>query len=101
LFVCFCWGIFYMFFLFCYVFFPFFSWYNILLMSLFLLQTTSSPFNRGMLSNIGFVEFGLDMHYDCLVIHDVDVLPEDDRNFYVCRSDPIHMSTLVEQFEYV
>ena len=70
-------------------------------MSLFLLHTTSSPFNRGMLSNIGFVECEQDMHYDCLVIHDVDVLPEDDRNFCVCRSNRIHMSTLVEQFGYV
>ena len=70
-------------------------------MSLLLLQTKSAPFNRGMLSNIGFVESGLYMNYDCLVIHDVDVLPEDYHNLYVFRSDPIHILTLVEQFEYV
>lgn len=53
-----------------------------------------------MLSNIGFKEAMLDMKYDCIVIHDLDILPEDDRNFYTCDVNPIHMAVKVEQFKY-
>ncbi|XP_076107984.1 beta-1,4-galactosyltransferase 4-like [Mytilus galloprovincialis] len=63
-------------------------------------QTSGVPFNRGMLSNIGFKEAMLDMKYDCIVIHDLDILPEDDRNFYTCDVNPIHMAVKVEQFKY-
>ncbi|CAC5409098.1 B4GALT6 [Mytilus coruscus] len=55
-------------------------------------QKSGVPFNRGMMANIGFKEAVSDMEYDCIVFHDVDVLPEDDRNFYVCSDNPIHMS---------
>ncbi|XP_052074945.1 beta-1,4-galactosyltransferase 6-like isoform X1 [Mytilus californianus] len=63
-------------------------------------QTSGVPFNRGMLSNIGFKEAILDMKYDCIVIHDLDILPEDDRNFYTCADNPIHMAVKVQQFKY-
>ncbi|XP_076079131.1 beta-1,4-galactosyltransferase 4-like isoform X3 [Mytilus galloprovincialis] len=63
-------------------------------------QTAGSLFNRGMLSNIGFVQAMKDMAYDCVVIHDLDILPEDDRNFYICGDNPIHMATKVEKFKY-
>jgi hypothetical protein len=53
-----------------------------------------------MLSNIGFKESMLDIGYDCIVIHDLDILPEDDRNFYTCTNNPIHMAVKVEQFNY-
>jgi hypothetical protein len=35
-----------------------------------------------MLTNIGYHHAMCDYHYDCIVIHDVDILPEDDRNLY-------------------
>lgn len=63
-------------------------------------QDSVSPFNRGMLSNIGFTLSQLDMSYDCYVIHDIDILPEDDRNYYLCSNNPVQMSTLVQQFGY-
>ncbi|XP_076118099.1 beta-1,4-galactosyltransferase 6-like isoform X4 [Mytilus galloprovincialis] len=63
-------------------------------------QKSGMPFNRGMMSNVGFKEAMSDMEFDCIVFHDVDVLPEDDRNFYICSDNPIHMSVKVEQFGY-
>lgn len=53
-----------------------------------------------MMANIGFKEAVSDMEFDCIVFHDVDVLPEDDRNFYICSDNPVHMSVKVEQFGY-
>ncbi|XP_063415976.1 beta-1,4-galactosyltransferase 6-like [Mytilus trossulus] len=63
-------------------------------------QKSGLPFNRGILANIGFKEAMSDMEFDCIVVHDVDVLPEDDRNFYICSDNPIHMAVKVEQFGY-
>ena len=64
-------------------------------------QDSVSPFNRGILSNIRFTLSQLDMRYDCDVIHDLDILPQDNRNNYTCSSDnPVQLSTLVQQFGY-
>ncbi len=43
-----------------------------------------TEFNRGMLKNIGFVEASKMGKYDCVVFHDVDILPENDHNSYGC-----------------
>ena len=37
---------------------------------------------------------------DCSVFHDVDLLPEDDRNLYTCPDQPRHMSVAVDKFKY-
>ena len=34
------------------------------------------------------------------VFHDVDLLPEDDRNLYSCPDQPRHMSVAVDKFQY-
>ena len=34
------------------------------------------------------------------VFHDVDLLPEDDRNLYTCGDQPRHMSVSVDKFKY-
>lgn len=34
------------------------------------------------------------------VFHDVDLLPEDDRNLYSCPGQPRHMSVAVDKFKY-
>ena len=34
------------------------------------------------------------------MLHDVDLIPEDDRNLYTCPSQPRHMSVAVDKFNY-
>ena len=45
-------------------------------------QTDSNPFNRAMLFNIGFIEAMKEYNWTCIIFHDVDLIPEDDRNIY-------------------
>lgn len=59
-------------------------------------------FNRGLLMNIGFIE-SLKLtndKWDCFIFHDVDLIPEDDRNIYSCPEEPRHMSSAVSTFNY-
>lgn len=53
-----------------------------------------TTFNRGLLANIGVLEaMNSGIAVSCYVIHDVDLLPADERNLYVCSDGPRHMST--------
>ena len=45
-------------------------------------QNGTESFNRAMLFNIGASEAMKRYSYDCFIFHDVDLLPEDDRNIY-------------------
>ena len=64
-------------------------------------QLDKDPFNRAALFNVGFVEsLRLDKRFDCFIFTDVDLLPEDDRNFYDCPTSPRHMSVAVDKFHY-
>jgi len=64
-------------------------------------QTSTEKFNRGALMNIGFIEANKIDNYDCFVLHDVDLVPEDDRNIYECPSNgPKHMSVAVNKWKY-
>lgn len=38
--------------------------------------------------------------FHCFVFHDVDMLPEDDRNMYSCPLQPRHMSVAVNELDY-
>ncbi len=64
-------------------------------------QSNPGPFNRAMLMNVGAAE-ALKLRPDtqCFVFHDVDLMPEDDRNLYTCPSQPRHMSVAVNSFLY-
>ncbi|KAL9965112.1 hypothetical protein ACROYT_G028865 [Oculina patagonica] len=64
-------------------------------------QAEQTPFNRAMLFNIGFNESLKFDQYECFVFHDVDLIPEDDRNEYSCPSSPRHMSVAVDTFKYL
>ncbi|XP_045138988.1 beta-1,4-galactosyltransferase 2-like isoform X2 [Portunus trituberculatus] len=57
-------------------------------------------FNRGMLMNVGVLEGLKHYAFDCLVLHDVDLLPEDDRNLYTCLEPPRHMSVAMSTYDY-
>ncbi len=61
-------------------------------------------FNRGLLLNIGFTESLKlsDNYWRCFIFHDVDLLPEDERNYYSCPPElkPRHMSSLVSTLDY-
>ena len=89
---------------------------NILLMNLhpFLIQQQISyqifvveqvddyRFNRGKLLNIGYAE-GMRLRPSscCFVFHDVDLIPEHEKNVYACsRTGPRHMSAAVNTFRY-
>ena len=60
-------------------------------------------FNRGLLMNIGFIESLKDSNnlWDCFFFHDVDMLPEDLRNYYKCDHDvPVHYAVAVAKYNY-
>lgn len=60
----------------------------------------SDAFNRAMLMNVGYVEALKERPFDCFIFHDVDLLPENDRNLYTCPEQPRHMSVAVDKFNY-
>ena len=79
---------------------PFLSRQNIHYRIYIINQADSNKFNRAMLMNVGFKEAMKDNDWDCFIFHDVDLLPEDDRNIYSCPELPRHMSVAVDKFKY-
>ncbi|XP_065923193.1 beta-1,4-galactosyltransferase 4 [Magallana gigas] len=64
-------------------------------------QAKGLEFNRGFLFNVGFKEALKDSDYDCFVLHDVDLLPENDHNIYTCPVDqPKHLAVASEKWQY-
>jgi len=64
-------------------------------------QIPGSKFNRAMLMNIGFIEAMKLGRYDCVIFHDVDLLPENDQNIYQCPEENArHMSVAIDKFKY-
>ena len=51
--------------------------------------------------NVGYSEAMKTSDFNCLVFHDVDLLPEDDRILYTCSSQPRHLSVAIDKFKYV
>lgn len=63
-------------------------------------QAGNDTFNKGVLMNAGAREALKDNDFHCFIFHDVDLIPEDDRNLYSCPSAPRHMSYGVDKFNY-
>ncbi|KAJ8370109.1 hypothetical protein SKAU_G00101370 [Synaphobranchus kaupii] len=64
-------------------------------------QVEDSTFNRAKLLNVGVREALRDEDWDCLFLHDVDLLPENDHITYTCHAQfPTHMSVAMDKFRY-
>lgn len=63
-------------------------------------QYGNDTFNKGVLMNAGVREAFRDADFHCFVFHDVDLIPEDDRNMYSCPPSPRHMSVAIDKFNY-
>jgi len=50
--------------------------------------------------NAGFLEASTEAEFDCFVFHDVDLIPEDDRNMYVCSVVPRHVGSHLAHWDY-
>ncbi|KAK1806597.1 hypothetical protein P4O66_005101 [Electrophorus voltai] len=57
-------------------------------------------FNRAKLMNVGFREAMREADWDCLFFHDVDLIPENDRNTYTCDQYPKHAAVAMDKFGY-
>ncbi|XP_064409703.1 beta-1,4-galactosyltransferase 6 [Latimeria chalumnae] len=64
-------------------------------------QAGTQPFNRAMLFNVGFKEAMKDLNWDCLIFHDVDHIPENDRNYYGCGQMPRHFAAKLDKYMYI
>ncbi|XP_029956091.1 beta-1,4-galactosyltransferase 4-like [Salarias fasciatus] len=54
-------------------------------------QAGNVTFNRAKLLNIGYLEALKDYNWECFIFHDVDLIPENDHNLYVCEDHPKHL----------
>jgi len=50
--------------------------------------------------NAGFMEVRSRSAFDCYIFHDVDMLPEDDRNIYSCSKSPRHVGAYINKWNY-
>lgn len=50
-----------------------------------------ATFNRAKLLNVGYLEALKDYNWECFIFHDVDLVPENDHNLYVCAHQPKHL----------
>jgi predicted glycosyltransferase involved in capsule biosynthesis len=63
-------------------------------------QVSGDRFNRGALMNVGFLEAKRTDIWDCFVFHDVDLLPKSQKTTYKCQTDPYHMASAIDKFNY-
>ncbi|XP_067293789.1 beta-1,4-galactosyltransferase 4 [Pseudorasbora parva] len=54
-------------------------------------QAGDATFNRAKLLNVGYLEALKDQSWDCFIFHDVDLVPENDHNLYMCGEQPKHL----------
>ncbi|XP_048397383.1 beta-1,4-galactosyltransferase 4 [Stegostoma tigrinum] len=54
-------------------------------------QAGNGVFNRAKLLNVGFLEALKEHQWDCFIFHDVDLVPENDFNLYLCDHEPKHL----------
>ncbi|RUS90774.1 hypothetical protein EGW08_001485 [Elysia chlorotica] len=64
-------------------------------------QFGNDTFNKGRIMNAAFREALKLFDFQCVTFHDVDLVPEDDRNMYSCAEMPKHMSIGIDKFNYL
>ncbi|BFZ09367.1 hypothetical protein BsWGS_12406 [Bradybaena similaris] len=64
-------------------------------------QYGNETFNKGRIMNAAFREALKLFDFHCVTFHDVDLVPEDDRNMYSCSEQPKHMSYSIDKFKYI
>lgn len=57
-------------------------------------------FNKGRIMNAAFEFAQQRLDVDCVIFHDVDMFPQDDRNFYGCPLEPRHIGAFVDSLGY-
>lgn len=62
-------------------------------------QNDSLPFNRAKMINYG-AKTAMNLKYDCLILHDIDLIPLNLGNIYGCVKNPRHMSSSLDTFRY-
>lgn len=62
-------------------------------------QADQKPFNRAMLFNIGSV-YASQLNFPCLILHDVDLMPMNLGNLYVCTKQSRHMCAALDKFRF-
>ncbi|KAI8750559.1 beta-N-acetyl-D-glucosaminide beta-1 4-N-acetylglucosaminyl-transferase-like isoform X1 [Biomphalaria glabrata] len=64
-------------------------------------QITPGKFNKGVLFNSGFLEAAKRESFDCVILHDVDMVPVNDLNMYRCnKTGPTHFSAVVSKYKF-
>lgn len=63
-------------------------------------QYGNYTFNKGIIMNAAFLLALNQSNFDCVIFHDVDLLPETDRNIYGCAGSPMHMSVSIDAYGY-
>lgn len=63
-------------------------------------QYGNATFNKGRIMNAAYKEALKQNSFHCFVFHDVDLIPEDDRNMYSCPPFPRHLSVAIDEMEY-
>lgn len=64
-------------------------------------QSELKEFNRGKLFNVGYLEVKKVNRFPCLILHDVDLLPQNINNIYGCTKYPRHMASNINKLRYV
>lgn len=64
-------------------------------------QMPGHMLNKAALYNVGFVEAMKIQDWDCIIFHDIDMVPMDERNYYDCpRINPRHLGVDIDIFGY-
>lgn len=60
-------------------------------------QNDTLPFNRAKMLNYG-AKLAIEHEFDCLILHDIDLIPLNTGNVYACSKFPRHMSSSLDTF---